>query len=340
MGENVKKYPLVTVLMPVFNAERYVKEAVNSILNQSLKDFELLIIDDGSTDSSYNILKSYNDSRIRLYKNEKNLGLIVTLNKGFELSEGKYIARMDADDIALPARLEKQFTFMENNPATGVLGSAFQEFKANGKGKIIRFLNNNDELKCVLLFNSCMGHPTIMFRTEFIKKKQLKYDSAYIHAEDYELWSRAIQLTRFSNHPFPLLLYRLHDSQISKSQSDGQKMSTDKIRLRMLGCLNLTPDGDELKIHNAIGNKQTLNGLNEIMAAERWFNKIIEANKEVKYINEPVLNRYLSVVFQDVCANSSAGIKAFYYFNNSPIKIHSPKSIIFKLKFFIKCLVR
>jgi len=114
--------PKVTVLMPVYNAEKYLKEAIGSILGQSFSDFEFLIINDGSTDSSVKIIKSYDDPRIRFIANEKNLGVIPTLNKGFALAQGEFIARMDADDISLPKRLELQADFMDKHPEAGAIG--------------------------------------------------------------------------------------------------------------------------------------------------------------------------------------------------------------------------
>ena len=116
----------LTVLMPVYNAEKYLKPALESILNQTYKDFEFLIIDDGSTDKSLEIIKSYNDSRIRLIGHEQNQKLIATLNEGIKLAQGEYIARMDADDISAPERLQKQMEFLEKHPATVVLGCDFQ----------------------------------------------------------------------------------------------------------------------------------------------------------------------------------------------------------------------
>lgn len=338
--DQIINQPLVTVLMPVYNSERYVKQAIQSVLEQTCSDFELLVINDGSSDKSEQIILSFDDKRIRYIKNEKNLGLITTLNKGLDMSKGKFIARMDADDIALPMRLERQSACLLDNPNIGILGSAYTEFNENGKRKTNQFLNNNDELKCILLFNSCMGHPTVMFRTNLIRQQNLQYDINYKHAEDYELWVRAIQITKFSNYASSLLLYRLHDKQISKRQNVEQKASADKVRMKMLNYLNLNPTDNELKIHNAIGNKQKLKELNEIEITEKWFKKIIEANEQVNFINEKILTQYLSLVFQDVCANSSLGMKAYFYFNHSELRNYSPKSFIFKLKFFIKCLIR
>ena len=125
-----------TVLMPVYNAEKYVAEAIDSILNQTFNDFEFLIINDGSTDNSLDIIKSYDDPRITIINNETNLGLSHTLNKGIELARGEYIIRMDADDISLSIRLEKQIEFMDSNQHIGICGSWIQTFDKSGNQSI------------------------------------------------------------------------------------------------------------------------------------------------------------------------------------------------------------
>ena len=119
----MSKIPDISVLMPVFNSERYLKTAIESILNQTFQDFELIIVDDGSTDASENIIRSFESEKIFSYKNAGNIGLIATLNRGIDLCRGKYIARMDADDVSLPTRLEKQFNFLKKNPEYALVGS-------------------------------------------------------------------------------------------------------------------------------------------------------------------------------------------------------------------------
>ncbi len=131
--------PKVTVLMPVYNAEKYLKTAIESILKQTFSDFELLIINDGSTDGSEEIIRSFNDKRIRLFNNEQNLGIIKTLNKGLNLAKGEYIIRMDADDISLPDRLELQVKYMEENPGIGISGTQARIFGDTKKFTIKNF---------------------------------------------------------------------------------------------------------------------------------------------------------------------------------------------------------
>ena len=156
--------PLVSVLMPVYNAGAFLNEAVESILNQTYKNLELIIINDGSTDNTEDRIKSFKDSRIKYFKNENNLKLIKTLNKGLRLCTGKYIARMDADDIALNTRIEKQVAFMELNQNVVASGTYAQFFGSSSKTGIWMYPLHNQDIKLQLLWGSSIIHPTAIFK--------------------------------------------------------------------------------------------------------------------------------------------------------------------------------
>ncbi len=231
---------MISVVMPVYNAEKYVIEAVESILNQSYSDFEFIIIDDCSTDSSYQILQSYvtKDHRIKLFKNEINSKLPKTLNFGISQATGKYIARMDADDIALPERFAKQVAFMEANPKIGVCGTWLKVFNENIKSiQSERCYPCDPEiLKLNMLFVECsIAHPSVMIRRSVFYNNQ-PYEQEYIaKAEDYELWCRLIRRgVLFANLPEFLLYYRVTPSQISQVYSQNLSNSSKEIL-----CCNL-----------------------------------------------------------------------------------------------------
>ena len=154
------KQAQVTVLMPVYNAEQYLREAIGSILHQTFTDFEFIIINDGSTDRSEEIIKSYTDTRIRYYKNESNLKLIATLNKGFDLAGGKYIARMDADDISLPNRLQLQFELMEKNPEVGLCGTWFENFTEEEPTGVAKYSPDHETICFTHLYQIHLSHGT------------------------------------------------------------------------------------------------------------------------------------------------------------------------------------
>jgi glycosyltransferase involved in cell wall biosynthesis len=181
--------PKITVLMPVYNGAKYLKEAIDSVLSQTFRDFEFLIIDDGSTDSSVEIIKSYNDQRIRLEQNDKNFGLIYSLNKGIDLTKNKYIARMDADDISLPDRLKIQFEFMESHFDIAVSGVyTITIGKVNGHTN--KFFTEPEDIKANLLFNTSLEHPSVIIRKEILQKYNLFYNENFKHSEDFDLWER------------------------------------------------------------------------------------------------------------------------------------------------------
>ena len=184
------KNPKVTVLMPVYNAEKFLKEAIDSILNQSFKDFEFLIINDGSTDRSKKIILSYQDPRIRFFENKKNLGVAKTLNRGLRLAKGKYVARMDADDISLPNRLELQFRTLKGDKNLVIISSHFD--RINEKGNFIssfKLAHSSEEIYYELQFRNCLGHPTVIFDKEIIVNEFGGHNEKY-EAEDYDLWLR------------------------------------------------------------------------------------------------------------------------------------------------------
>ena len=181
--------PKVSVVMPAYNAEAYIGAAMESILSQSFGDFEFLILNDCSTDGTEAIIKSYDDPRIVYLKNEKNLGVAATLNKGLAAAQGEYIARMDADDFSLPQRFEKQVAYLDAHPEVAVLGTQVQFFSDRGDGEPFCYLGSPAQLKIDLLFASAIAHPSVMLRRQVILDMG-GYDRQFEGLEDYELWCR------------------------------------------------------------------------------------------------------------------------------------------------------
>lgn len=210
--------PKTSVIMPAYNAEKYIGEAIESILNQTYKDFEFIIINDGSTDKTKDIILSYSDDRIVYFENKKNSGIVFSLNKGLEKSTGEYIVRMDADDISVPTRIKKQVEYMDANKDVGVLGTGICIFGENIKSHNRVFTTNSDQLKAELIFNSCIAHPTVMIRSEVLKRNNLKYDARFAGAEDYCLWWEIAKLSKIATMPDILVKYRIHFSQITKTK--------------------------------------------------------------------------------------------------------------------------
>lgn len=232
MAETLKNNPLVSVIIPCFNAEKYVESAVRSIMNQTYKNLEIIVTDDFSTDKSFEILKNLakEDSRIKLYKNEKNLKIVKTLNNMVLKANGKYIARMDADDISLPERIEKQVLFLEQNPDIAFCGTNSFLIDENGSKKGKTFLPLSfDENRYFLKFYSTFFHPTIMVRSEIYKENL--YDEKFLYAEDYELWARLIFKKNLNgeNLKEKFFLYRIFDNQSSEKHRKEQNESSARI---------------------------------------------------------------------------------------------------------------
>lgn len=225
--------PSVSVLMPVYNDERYLRESVDSILDQTYPKFEYLIIDDGSTDDTWEILTTYDDSRIRLIQNKRNIGLTPSLIKGLEMSRGRYIARMDADDISLPDRLEKQIDFLEQNQGVGFLGSAVQTIDRLGRPlEVWSFPESHMLIKWALCFYSPFVHPAMVMRRDILAVNG--YDERLNYAQDYDLWRRFIWHTRAANLPDVLLRLRKHPHNITTAHLEEQVQNSVMISKKMI----------------------------------------------------------------------------------------------------------
>ena len=224
------KNPLISVVLPVYNGEKYLVEAINSILAQTFEDFELVIIDDGSTDASLKILLKYQslDSRIRVITRE-NQGLAKTLNDLIDIARGEWIARMDQDDIALPIRFERQLDWL-NKTGADISGSWVKRFGTSDK-RVVKLRQTDEAIKVEMLFCSPFVHPTVMMRS--ILAKQLRYNSAWEKAEDYDLWERCAEAGwKMTNQPEVLLQYRIHESQISTATQLRQQDLGYQIQLK------------------------------------------------------------------------------------------------------------
>jgi len=235
--QNRQYNPEISVVMPVYNAEKYVKEAIDSIINQSFTDFECIIVDDGSTDKTKEIIRSYDDKRIILVENKHDF--IESLNMGMKRAKGKYIARMDADDMMHPDRLKIQYSMMEAEPSITVCGSWMTRYGERvAADYIAQNLAGLIELPLLqFLRGNFVFHPTAMIRKNFLIQNQLQYED-YPCAEDLKLWSEIAKRGGvFYIEDQPLLHYRISDSQISKQKKEEQKATTERILLENLKYL-------------------------------------------------------------------------------------------------------
>ena len=221
--------PLVTVLMSTHNDLSFLPEAVDSILAQTLTDFEFLIVDDGSTDGSGAYLAGLRDPRVRVLRNAANEGLTRSLNRGLNEAAGRYVARMDADDVALPGRLARQVEFLEANPELGLLGTARVLIdEAGGEVAGGPAVCGSLRVRWKMLLGNAFAHPTVMLRRSALERHGLRYDESFRTAQDYELWTRLLCHTGGDNLDEPLLRYRLRAG-ISRTHRDDQLANHDRI---------------------------------------------------------------------------------------------------------------
>ena len=223
----------VSVLMAVYNGERYLRQSVESILNQTYSDFEFIILDDGSNDSTLSILNEYapRDRRMVLVRNETNIGLARSLNLGLELAQGEYIARMDADDISMPERLAVQVAYLETHSDIGVLGS--KAYFVDDEMSTINYPENPDYLKWCLCFYNPIAHPSVMYRHSLIDSVG-GYNEEYQFAQDYELWGRLSGITKLSNFQQVLVQMRKHEGNVTRIHADESIENSLKIGQKMM----------------------------------------------------------------------------------------------------------
>lgn len=220
--------PEISVLMSVYNAEKYLKSSIQSVLNQTFTRFEFIIVNDGSTDNSMNIITSFDDERIKVIDNPQNMGLTLSLNSGLRKARGKYIARLDADDICFENRLYSQYTRMEEQGLLLLGGWAIEVDDEFNTTRILRPLTRCRDLRFKLLFSNSFIHSTIMFRREDAMKLG-GYDESYICTQDYDLWSRFSRIGRVGNIPEFLIYLRTTPNSISRMKAGEQKAFADKI---------------------------------------------------------------------------------------------------------------
>ncbi|GEM_PF-361920 len=273
--------PRVSVLMPVYNGEQYLDEAVQSILCQTFRDFEFLIIDDGSTDGTKAILDSYNDERIRLVRNERNMGLTKSLNRGLVLARGDYIARQDADDVSHPERLAKQVQFLESNPQVGMLGTAYQRIDVHGLPlSTVEVLASNSEIQDALLYGNRFCHGSVMLRQKALEAVGNHCYEMAEPAEDYDLWLRMSERFEVANLPEVLYSLRMHSASLSSVRAAEQRrcarMAVEKAlerRFREYGSA-LVSDEALARCYLELGLQHVAEG--DCLSASKYFDKSLE----------------------------------------------------------------
>lgn len=337
--------PLVSVIIPVYHADEYVREAIDSVLNQTFEDFECIIICDDPSEKTREILNSFeiSDKRITVIFQEKypgTGGLVSALNLGISLAKGKYIGRMDADDISLPERLQIQVEFMENHSDIGVCGTWM--IGIGEETGLLTYPLDNNQIKSELFFSCPIPHPTVLIRKSVLFSSiKLEYKEDYRCAEDYGLWMEGMDSIKFSNINKFLLKYRTHPDTIGKREKLCQQKTTNKIRLLLVKKLEIDPSADEFELHCRICDHKFSTNPDLLISANLWLSKIYLANNIERIFPTEEFSRTLGRKWYEWCINSTGnGMRVWDQFWGSPLANKSNLNNIQKLKFFMACLVK
>lgn len=293
--------PLISVCLPVYNGEEFLSAAIDSILKQTYRHLELLVVDDASTDSTPQILNEYlhSDARVRLIVNTHQKGLIGARTSAVQNARGEFIAFMDADDVSAPNRLIKQLNYLQARPEVAFCGTWVETF-GRIPGQIWKLPQLDENIRVRMLFNTPIANPTIMFRREAIEATQIWYDPAYEHAEDYDLLSRLANKIQLANVPEILLFYRTHLENVGSIHAVTQEKVTRNVQLRELKLLGLIPSHQEFEVHRQLGLFNYSFTPKFISAAKSWLHKIQAANVNNPRFSNCALKQYCEFIESDL----------------------------------------
>lgn len=325
--------PQVSVNIAVYNGEHYIENAINSVLAQSFQDFEIIVINDGSTDSTYEKLKKYKDSRIVLYNNEGNKGVIYSRNKALELSKGEYIGILDADDTWHARKLDKQLAIFSTRPEIGVCGTQANRIKVDGNSYLWKYPEFNEDMKLRLIWGSTMVHSSCLIKTHLLK--ELKYKDLS-PTEDYFLLTELIKKTEFFNIQEPLVDYYEHSNQFTTKQKDKMNSMSAFVSMEYLKNLEVDYMDDYVPIHKKLLTFEKGINLKEAEEILKFLTLIADKNQTSCFFDQKKLMYQLSFRFFTSLYFSFLRPKSAYemYFSSIFSKYYRPK--LFTLfKFFI-----
>lgn len=279
----------ISVIVPMYNAATFLKATVDSILAQTCKNFELLLIDDCSTDNTLEVAYSFSDPRIRVIKNEKNRGAGVTRNKGIESAQSAYLAFCDADDIMMPDRLEKQLNFMELHRDIDICGSFVKLINENGNviGKYT-FHTEHDDIAVDLFLRCAFQQSTAFIRRSRFEQSGLKYKENHF-AEDFDLWANAVRKLKFHVLPLFLICYKISESQLTATSWEKQRRDALLTYKQMMDDLGVTYNDHIVTVHYEIAHrKKTVIPKEWIQEYEGFCRECLSRNKQIQLYDDKI----------------------------------------------------
>lgn len=284
--------PLVTVFMPVYNSEQYIKESLDSIINQTYQNLEILLVDDGSTDRSVEIIKSYKDERIRLIQNRKNRGIPYTRNVGLKEASGEYIAIMDSDDIAVPNRIERQVQYLETNKKIDAIGSFYIKFGGKFEKRVQSRFTAPEEIKAMLLFYNPIANPSVTLRKSTLLKNNLTYHLDFFVAQDYQMWAQLIKVGNIAILPEYLLKYRFGHENISKISNRDRvvrrKKLIDAIHEDLIKYYNIPLNKEEIEVFNDFFTESYGGAIQDVQTLTNVIRKLKVWNEQKKVFEQDI----------------------------------------------------
>lgn len=318
--------PRVSVVIPAYNRERYVGEAIASILGQSFGDFELLVIDDGSTDRTRDVVGSFSDPRIRLLCHAGNQGLARTRNAGVDAARGDYLAFLDSDDVARSNRLAKQVAFLDRHPHHAAVGAWIDWMDEGGRSlrRVKRRPPLADDVAALRLFRQGIENTASMARTAVLR--QYRHDEHFEVSEDYDLWARIAADHPIANLPEVLVRRRAHARQISKDRDEQTRLYRQTIYARQLAPLGISFTDDDLRRHYLLRRMRKSGYTPDrdyVNWADAWLCALQAANARMRHYPEPALSRLLGGFWVKVCWDAAPILgraAAWRRFRGSPLR--------------------
>lgn len=306
--------------MPVYNRENLIKFSVQSILNQTFKDFEFVIVNDGSTDKTAEIIESFNDKRIKLIHNEKNSGIVFSRNRGIENASGKYIAMFDSDDIAYPTKNEEQIKFLDKNPDFGMIGTWAKFIDQNGThtGDSWKLPAPAQNIPAMMLFRNYFVQASVVARRNALPKHL--YSAGFDIVEDSKMWFEISLKHKVWNLQKYLLDYRVHVGNVTNTGNEKQLRHSRKLFKFIFNHLQINPSEQELDAHFLIKNNEKITNIADLQIIEQWLLKIVRQNDSIGLYDKKILRKIVKNRWLKVCNKAkSEHIKMMWTCTKSPI---------------------
>lgn len=296
--------PLVSVVMPVRNGAAFLGQTLESVRLQTYPHWELLLLDDGSTDATVEVARAFGDARLVVHRNDGHRGLAHTRNRGLALARGAYVANLDADDIALPDRFARQVAYLEAHPEVGVCGTWCTTF-GSAPPEVWRYREHDAEIRARMIANAHIANSSTMLRADVLRRSGVRYDSAFETAEDYRFWVDLAPFTRFANIPEVLVRYRVHAAQTSATRARRIRRDIHRNRLLVVQKVEPLVSLREYRLHlELIGHHLHPRSGRRFRALSAWATRLLQGNRGAGWAPEAALRSYMGEQWNRLVANS------------------------------------